>query len=416
VRARVLAIALSGIAACNNPPLSVGFRLTRGEAQQCTADTGGVATSCQDVTVECPQYVSVRVLDPDDPDAPYVSVCQPLTDRVRGDLCEIAGIPLPQPAMPIVEQTLEVQIAIFPTSMIVRDAITDEPVCPRVEFSADGLPMAALPSCEDDTVSCPKVPAVGGRAFYHPGDEQTVVDLGCTDFDKLKICEGRTVITVTATVADFDNLVASVDKQVADRLSVGVGQPEPFGDTHELFGTKVKSLTPVVMSSTPSWSVMLDDPMFSSACITIREDDADAVTSLTCRRLPQPNTSFNMEGVLLTTEALSTILGALGLSNFPVKGGLVVGIVLDENYNPLPGKQVSCVQGGCTIQYLSDDRTTVVTGGTSTSGVFVSRDAAFGTDFTLEATTGAEPVLGGVVEDRVTIVVLQDRGSVVGED
>jgi len=417
VRAAVAIVVM--LAACSDPKLSLRYRLTHGDSQQCFSDSGTVTTDCQDVTMLCDAYLSVRVLRPTDQDAPYISVCEPLIHPQR-KLCGIAGIDLEQPAMPIPEQTLEVQMAVFPKDAIHFDPISGVAVCPRVEFGANGLPVPALPFCDDpEPLNCPSVPAIGGRAFYHPGDDTTVVDLGCTDLAELtdaEVCNQVTLVDVTATVADFDNLVTSVDKQVADRLSVGVGEPkfDVINDTHELVSTKIHELDPVE-STSPSWAATLDNPGFGNkACLAVRDDIAEATTSLTCRGLDDPTADFDIPGVFLKKDVLSTMLGAIGFAKFPAKGGLVVGMVINENFQPIPGQTVGC--NGCTVSYLSDDRASVVTGGTSMSGVFVTRDAPFGTTFTVTSSVGpnVEPVIGGIVEGKVTIVILQDKGSVVG--
>jgi hypothetical protein len=60
------------------------------------------------------------------------------------------------------------------------------------------------------------------------------------------------------------------------------------------------------------------------------------------------------------------------------------------------------------VSYLSKQQDQFVTGATSTSGIFVSRDAVFGTEFS----TGLGPQqtafgIGGRVVGRVTVVILQ---------
>ena len=69
-------------------------------------------------------------------------------------------------------------------------------------------------------------PAIGGVAFYHPGDAETIVDLGCTDLAQLNdpTCTGESQVKVTAVVDDFDTNV-SVQSSVADHLSLYMGDP-----------------------------------------------------------------------------------------------------------------------------------------------------------------------------------------------
>lgn len=411
----IVAAAALGLAACNNPPLSLRFKLTDGESQQCIGDSGSVTTSCQDVTMLCDAYLSIRVLPPNDPEAPYISVCRPLTGAQR-KLCAIAGIDLPEPAMPVAEQTLEIQMAVFPASDIRMDPDTNEPVCPRVQFGANGLPMPVLPICDDpDPFACPRVPAVGGRSYYHPGDDKTVVDLGCTNLEQLTdatVCNGESIVSVTATVNDFDNPVSSVDKAVADRLSVSVGEPKPLADTYVLNPADSFELERNA-ASTPSWSGLLTEVAFTSvACVEVLEDGAETTTALTCDPLGVGKNDFDIEGYFVKKATLTQILAAIGKSSFPDSGGLVIGIAVDEDSNPLAGQPVTCSPPGgssspCTIQYLNTARTGTVSGSTSMSGVFVSTDAAFGTVFSLPLSPQQATAVGGIVEGKVTIVVLR---------
>lgn len=413
------ALLACALAACDHPPFTLRFRLTAGDSQQCHGDNGTVTTSCQDVTMLCDAYLSIRVLSPDDPTAPYISMCEPLdpgqSTRLP-TLCSIATPNLVLPEMPVVEQTLEVQMAVFPASAITTDPDTGLPVCPRVEFAANGLPMPVISPCDEpDPFACPKVPAVGGRAFYNPGDEKTVVDLGCTNLEQLtdpEVCTGVERIEITATVNDFDNPVSSVDRTVADRLNVSVGEPQPLADTYVLGPEDTEPLDRT-MASTPSWSAVVTNlNLVNAACLEVLEESAATTSAVTCRSDVVGLDEFSLPGYFLKRATLTEILNAIGLASFPETGGLVVGMVVDENFSPLAGQQVACA--GCTVQYLNGTRTGVVASSTSTSGVFVSRDAPFGTAFSLPGSTQTPSVIGGIVEGKVTIVVLQFKDTVVG--
>lgn len=399
------AVVFGGLAGCELPPLRLRFSITDKASQQCTGDTGNVTTSCEDVSMACDAVLSVRIVPPNDPTVPYVSVCRPLIGAKR-TLCAIAGVDLPAPTVPIPEQVLEVQMAVFPASAVPTDPETGELVCPRVEFAANGLPVTAIPACSEQDTSCPRIPAVGGRTFYHPGDEETIVELGCSDFPQLTdvTCLGGRRINVTATVNDFDDLVSSVDKALADRLTLDVGEPKPRSNAYVLDPDDAREL---VRSSapTPAWSLELTDLTFDEyVCLQVLEDVAQATSALTCRA-DEDGDAIDMGGVYLSKTTLNQILAALSRTAFPDEG-LVVGIVLDEFNNPLPNVAVSC--GGCSMQYLNANRTGFVTNATTMSGIFVSTNAPFGTGFTIPS-TALQPELGGLVERKVTIVVIQDK-------
>jgi hypothetical protein len=407
---RALVLSLGILAGCELPPLSLRFALTGGDSQQCYSDTGNQTTSCSDITMLCDAVLSIRIVPPNDPAVPYISVCRPLTGGQR-KLCSIAGIDLPAPTVPIPEQVLEVQMAVFPSSMVSTDPTSGELVCPRVEFAANGLPVLSPPVCEDpDPARCPQVPAVGGRAFYTPGDSETVVDLGCSDLSQLTddlTCTGVQRISVTASVNDFDDLVSPVTRTLADRLNISIGEPELLGDIYILTPGNSSELAPST-GSVPSWAAELTDLEFeSTACLQVLEDGAQTTTALTCRNVASATNRIDMSGVYLNKDTLGQILGALGKTSFPDQG-LVVGIVIDEFLKPLANKTVTPSCSDCSIQYLSASRTSLVPSVTSSAGIFISQDAPFGTTFSIPSAVPVA-VLGGLVDGKVTIVVIQDK-------
>jgi hypothetical protein len=401
-------LALVVLAGCDLPPLSLRFSITDNVTQSCTGDTGTITTSCEDITMLCDAVLSVRIVPPNDPSVPYVSLCRPLIGA-QHTLCSIAGVDLPAPTVPIPEQVLEVQMAVFPRSAVSTDPITGELVCPRVEFAANGLPIESLPVCsEQDPMSCPRMPAVGGRTYYQPGDEETVVELGCSDLTQLQdelTCEGIERIAVTATVNDFDDVVSSVDKALASSLTVDIGEPKPQNLAYVLPPANTRELVYSTESSSPAWSLELTDLTFADyVCVQVLEDGAQATSALTCRA-DDDSDMIDMSAIYLSKDTLDQILDALALPDFPDEG-LVVGLVLDQFFDPLPNVAVSC--DGCTVKYLTPNRDGVVLGATTASGIFVSDDAPFGTGFAIPS-TALRPVLGGLIERKVTIVVIQDK-------
>jgi hypothetical protein len=60
-----------------------------------------------------------------------------------------------------------------------------------------------------------------------------------------------------------------------------------------------------------------------------------------------------------------------------------------------------------TIEYLSADLTRFVAGGTSTSGIFLSTDAPYGTAFSINGNPPPPPEIGGLVNGKVTIVEVE---------
>jgi hypothetical protein len=205
--------------------------------------------------------------------------------------------------------------------------------------------------------------------------------------------------------------VSSVGNSLASSLTVDVGEPKLQSNAYVLPPANTRELIPSDASS-PAWSRELTDLTFGNyVCLQVLEDGAQATSALTCRA-DDDGTMIDMAGIYLSKATLNKILGALSLTSFPDEG-LVVGMVSDEFFEPLPNVAVSC--NGCNIEYLNETRDGLVSGATSKSGIFMSMhvpdgstDAPFGTGFSIPS-TALRPVLGGLVERKVTIVVIQDK-------
>ena len=118
-------------------------------------------------------------------------------------------------------------------------------------------------------------------------------------------------------------------------------------------------------------------------------------------------------GVRLSKAALDQMLAALSLTSFPVHG-LTIGIVLDPSGNSVANQVVTPSAG--TVQYFAADRANVGGAKTTSSGVWVSTDAPFGTTFSTFGGTPPTTVqrIGGLIDGKVTIVVLQFGGGTGG--
>jgi hypothetical protein len=397
-----LVLAMLVLVGCSDPTFTLRFRVTSGPADVCTNAAGAPVTQCQDVTMPCAAVASIRVFNPNTPTSPFISVCQELMMAPKPTLCEIAQVNLPQPAMPVDAQTLEVEILVYPKNRLAVDQNL-VPICPSmVNIGIDGFPTPSLAQCMPDE-PCEPTPAVGGIAFYHPGDPETVVELGCADLSSLRdqVCTGPST-EITATVTDFDTLV-SVPQSLAQHLTVSLGQPK-IDDTFGL----VADLEPTT-DTTPKWqSFVSDEPAIP--CIQVDEDVAARTDSVRCTA-PVGNDppARDLVGTRLAKATLDDIIAALGLTGFP-DDGLVVGIVLDDQGNPAGGLQVTSTNGTGdpgTIEYLSSDRHSTAGTVTSTNGIFVSQDAPFGTTFSTMQSGRAAQAVGGRIVGKVTIVVLQ---------
>ena len=407
IRAVILAALVAG---CSDPTFTLRFRVTDGPAAACTKMSGSnveQVTQCQDVPMSCAAVVSIRVFNPNTPTSPVISVCQELMMASNPTLCEIAQVSLPPPKSPVEAQTLEVEILVYPKNKLPVDMMTGTPICPAmVDIGIDGFPTPSLVPCLPEA-QCDPSPAVGGIAFYHPGDPETVVELGCSDLSLLNdsVCTGPTN-PITAIVTDFDTLV-SVPGSLTSHLVVEVGKPDT-GAT----GTTFQSLQDLTPNQTtpPTWGgSIIEKP--SITCIQVDEFDVAARTdTVQCKEAmdvdPMPNT---YAGSRLVKATLDNIVTLLGLPAVPDQG-LVLGIVLDEHGNPAGGIQVTADMPDSTIpeiKYLSATRDSVGGTVTSASGIFISQNAVFGTHFSATQNNETANAIGGLIVGKVTIVVLQ---------
>lgn len=392
---------LFALAACEPPPLKLVYRFSNGPEQSC-----GTA-NCSEIPLPCDSVLNVRIISPSDPSAPHFSLCKSIMPNADDDLCAIAGpdlvhedeedVPVELP-----NETLEVQVLVWPA-----EAVTQEGVGLVCDSSVVSFTNTRFPVPQNPT------PTFGGSAIYHPGDEKTVVTLGCTDPIAANACNAG-AIPVTATVLDFDTYPLTVSGLLAEDLAVSLGEPDPTSTGHDLTMTSM-----LEQISDTAWGGNFGGGVTSSLCLAVLEDGAEQTTSVRCKPASPVITGFDISGVRLAKATLQEVLGALALPSFPDEG-LVVGIVLHEDGTPASGAIVDAMPPvmepmvPATVQYLSADHTSVTTGGmTTASGMFVSRDAPYGTQFNVFGQPLQDPAIGGLIEEKVTIVILQ-LGGVVG--
>ena len=395
------ALLLAAIAACDTPDLTIVYRVADGNpGSTCRTD------SCAEVDMACESVLHLRVLRPSDPNAPFISICEDIRTNATKDMCAIGNVDLPITELP--RETLEIQVTVWPRSLVV-DETTGELDCGKLprEFDATlGFPVGG-----------DLVPAFGGRAFYHPGDSETFVTLGCVDVESVNApsCAGGEAIQVTSTVGDFENLPFSVSSTIGDRLTVSIGEPKPFDDGnrtgHVLNSATVATLERSVIGPTPVWAGGVDLALQDAACIQVLEDGAQTTSSLRCKFVEPTDNLLDLPGVRFPRTTLEQVLDSMSVLVFP-EGGLTIGIVLDAVGSPIPGVVVDGTAG--TIEYLNATRTGLVPGQTSASGMFVSRDAPFGTTFSAFAIDQTVFSIGGQVDGKVTVVILQSDTSIGG--
>jgi hypothetical protein len=403
------AVALAA-AACNTPVPALRLQLATGDTQACPS------ANCQDIKLPCDVVMSVRIADPEDTAEPFYSDCLPVPFDPNHTLCSLARIELDDRVL-LPVRDLEVQIAVYPASAAVPDPEAPSGLrCPtNVKYSAaTGYPVEQSPG-----------PALGGRAFYRPGDETVMVTLGCTDLPSIaQSCALPVSSRVVATVDDFETLFPVPPGGAASQLRVSVGEPRLLDGVYTLTSESTHPL-PQVISNDPvptvaSWADDVDLTFERHVCVEVFETVAETTGVLRCTEVGSADQLRDLHGVRMAKEALAKVLGAMGSSPsaplaFP-DTGLTIGIVADQFSKPIEGMIVNAansVSEPTTIRYLSREGT-FTEGATSRTGIFVSTDAPFGTMFYTSGGPGGRQEIagvGGLVSGRVTVVILQYSGQ-----
>jgi hypothetical protein len=393
IRRALLALAVS---ACSTPAPQVLLGFAGPPTQACPS------TECSRVPLPCDAVMSIRLVDPSDPGHSFHSQCTKVPADLGYDACSLFGVELDPAMIPV--RSVEVQVAVFPASGLPVDD-QGRPVCPEdTQYSAAGFPVEQSPA-----------PALGGHAFYHPGDDAVKVTLGCTNISLLHAgptCGTSASGSTTATVEDFDTRLAVTGGPlgVANNLQVSVGEP------HVLDGNFV--LTPLDTvplrlegGEPPAWSAPAAPKFTRYACVEVLEDVPQTTASVRC--VQAKGAVPSLKGTRLSRDTLNTILGLISppasppaTPEFP-EAGITIGVVIDPLLRGASGYTI-LPQG---VRYLGPNG---LSGGSATSqtGVFVSTDAPFGTRFSATGPAGTMSAIGGLVAGKVTLVVLSTSSAV----
>jgi len=399
MRALAIITIVAGIA-CSTPPLQITLQLDDSPSASC-----GLTTDCQDIPLGCDPYLMLRIVDPTnptDPDPP-VNMCQALVLNTKHDLCSLYNVQV-DANRDAPNKSMDVQVVLFNKSDLATSDDGD-PVCPtNMQFAAaSGYPLQGIVSGD----GARNTPAIGGHAYWHPGDSEVVVKLGCTDLDRVSpvTCEQIPITNVHASIVDLDNPVASVSPSAAQSLVVSVGEPQAM-ITGYVFNEPGEQLvrTP---EDPPGWHGDFSAVFQSSECIQVIDTStAETTPTLTCQAT-SPESPIDATAVLLAKKSLQAILAAVGKTTVPDQG-IVIGLVVDRDLKPKPGVTVIPSDGSVVVEYLNFNRTMRDGTSTSTSGMFVVEDTPYTTVFgASDGTTTIPDVPGGIVMGKVTIVMLR---------
>ena len=386
----VRALLLLVVAACQTPGAKIVYEVANDSEQSCGS------SNCADVKIPCEAVASIRILRPEDPAAPLVTICEPLPKNRNNDLCALASLDLAATPIELPKETLEVQMLIWAKDDVQTESGALDCAKYDVMFDAvNGYPISQSPS-----------PAIGGHTYYHPGDEEIRVSLGCTDMAALTTCNTTTTMHVTSTIQSFENIKVILDDT---NMSVAVGEPKLRGAS-SVYSLDAQDIVPLTTSALAGpvriWQATIQRySLVEYACTQVLEDVAQATAAVQCttENIPPDPTAMSLDlpGTLLPKVSLDQILDTLGLFVFPANG-MTIGIVVDANGNPVANQVVQAP--GWTIQYLDATRTGVGGTSTSASGVFVSLDAPFPTIFSV---AGSNEYVGGQIKEKVTLVVIE---------
>lgn len=407
----VASVVASGLAACDADTLKIAFQISGGPVQACPSSAVPEAPACGDVPMLCDAVLNIRIVRPSSPQETYLPLCEPIPAGRERDLCSIEHINLPARQLP--KETLEVQVMIWPRAAVKEDPATGELDCREIDgqpvsigFGVHGFPEEIAPS-----------PALGGRAYYHPGDDLTVVTLGCSDLPALNrpACAGQ--IELRAGVNELDAPLEPVRSVAPTALDVSVGEPRyvPTRGEHAWFPIKNLDLQAQDPQQPPVWLEAVETlELEGSLCVQVQGNQGANTPAVHCGRIDPGDRALELTGYWLPASRLAQILGALSLAEVPPQG-LTIGVLLDEQGGPASGYQIR-TSPDTPVQYLTPTYQ-VVPGGQATTqaGLFVAQDALYGAD--VRAYQGdlvpRAAGIGGRVQGKVTIVVLR-LGSVAG--
>ncbi|HVV85943.1 MAG TPA: hypothetical protein VHE35_22945, partial [Kofleriaceae bacterium] len=414
-RARTSAIAAAGalaaaalvtLAGCSSEAESFSLRLSwsQGGDQECPP-VGAASATCQSIPISCDARVLIRIVPDTAGGVPYYSHCYRMTGA--RDACALANLEI-QPSDPIPNEMVKVQVAVWSEDQL-AGAVLDDDGCPAsVPFDLLGLPSltATPPSL---------VPALGGEIYFPVGDRRGAdVPLGCPRYDQLDTMACRIgAPTIEAGVRDPLS-GASVPASDTGEIHVAFGPPSADGKGG--WRLNVNELEPLAPQAgdPPTWTTRLQHAVPALGCLEVERSEALSTPAAICRDTMVNDGQLTVDGYVVSRSLVRKVMTALGLVDFPDKG-LVLGLVVNERFQPVAGAKVSVSSG--TIDYPLDDFQTVGLDSTDPSGVFLSEDAPFDATWHAIDPSGIGDdgsARGGLIVGHVSVVVIKRQPHVGG--
>jgi hypothetical protein len=372
-------------------PFSVVLTLDQSAGSFCPSE------NCADYGMSCGAVIAIGMLDTEMGNTPVVDECETLdaADSICGlrDISQMTFYSIPP-------HRLRISVAAW------RPGVLPDDKCPNEDiFNDRGFP-------KDDFF--PR-PAFARSIVFDAGsdDDRAELALSCPDPQQLdqEECNVDT-IRVEARVDDMVGLL-DLTSERARELDVGAAAPRmipgtPGGNAYVIDNSNTVELD-FEDGAVPSFVADVDDPIGTTVCTVVDDSAPQSTAAASCADVDAEDDPLELRGVLLETETLDAILTAMASPGFP-DDGLVVGRVVDHTGVPLAGVTLA-TDGDSTIGYLSDDLQTLTGGGaTTTSGYFVSTDAAFGSRWTAVSGDGRREEgapRAGLVREKVSTLIVR---------
>lgn len=359
--------------------------------------------TCEDYGMSCGAVVSVRIIDTEDDGRIVGSSCQ--TVPPSDTLCGLSNLSRGT-FFNIPPHRLRIELAAWREEVLADDPELDGD-CPDDDiFDLRGAPL---------TTFSPQ-PAFAGADYYDASsssDDVAEVRLSCTEPEQLdeSECSMESSTVVRVQVEDVETAL-DISTEQAGNLSVGAAiaraVPDDEGGTdHVIEAGDTFTLAPED-GPVPRFSGTTSRELGTTVCAVVLDLAPQSTSAVTCSSVEAGADPVELRGTLVSNDTLEPILDAMGEASFPLDG-LVVGRVFDHTGVPLAGVEITADDG--TVEYLDAGVTALSGSETSSSGFFISRDAAFGAtwnaEHTIDGRTQAGELAAGLVRSKVTALIVR---------
>ena len=393
----LIAVAMAGAACSEAPadfgPFSIRFTLDDRPGSMCEA------TSCDEYGMRCGAVVSIRIRDVEDNNRVVDEACQDVPPSET--LCDLGKLGQPT-FFNIPPHRLRVEVAAWRREVLEADPDLAGNCPGEGLFDLRGVPVSGFQP----------QPAFAGAAYFDAGEDndEAVVPLTCSDARQIDLDECGAQTEIRARIVDIESGL-DIDLEQAQSLNVGAAVPraelQPSGEVvHVIEGPDTVSLAQIP-GPVPIFSAEVDELPGDFMCAVVLDLAPQSTASTTCRQVSGDEAPVELTNVLVGKTTLDQILTALGQPVFPA-GGLIIGRVVDHTGVPLDQVVVDPQAG--SVEYLSADRTMLVSGQTTDSGFFVAQNVPYDTLWTaqhLDGRMATSEIRAGLIRGVITSILIR---------